>query len=49
MSLFAGVRVLDLSRIPAGAYGQHTGEVLRGLLGHPDERLAALRDAKVTA
>ena len=40
---------LGLEVEPAPALGQHTGELLRGLLGYPDERLAALRDAKVTA
>jgi len=40
---------LGLEVEPAPSLGQHTGEVLRGLLGYPDERLAALRDAKVTA
>jgi len=39
---------LGLEVEPAPSLGQHTGEVLRGLLGYPDERLAALRDAKVT-
>jgi crotonobetainyl-CoA:carnitine CoA-transferase CaiB-like acyl-CoA transferase len=40
---------LGLEVEPAPSLGQHTGELLRGLLGYPDERLAALRDAKVTA
>src|SRR5881409_1324918 len=40
---------LELEVEPAPVLGQHTGELLRGLLGYPDERLAALRDAKVTA
>jgi len=39
---------LGLEVEPAPSLGQHTGELLRGLLGYPDERLAALRDAKVT-
>jgi crotonobetainyl-CoA:carnitine CoA-transferase CaiB-like acyl-CoA transferase len=39
---------LGLEVEPAPSLGQHTGEVLSGLLGYPDERVAALRDAKVT-
>jgi crotonobetainyl-CoA:carnitine CoA-transferase CaiB-like acyl-CoA transferase len=39
---------LGLEVEPAPSLGQHDREVLSGLLGYPDERLAALRDAKVT-
>ena len=40
---------LGLEVRPAPALGEHTADVLRRLLGYPDERLAALRDGKVTA
>ena len=40
---------LGLEVRPAPALGEHTAEVLRDLLGYPPERVAALREAKVTA
>ncbi|HEV8439326.1 MAG TPA: CoA transferase [Methylomirabilota bacterium] len=39
---------LGLDAAPAPALGQHTAEILTGLLGYPDEQLARLREDKVT-
>jgi crotonobetainyl-CoA:carnitine CoA-transferase CaiB-like acyl-CoA transferase len=40
---------LGLEVVPAPTLGQHTGEILSGLLGYPDARLARLRREKIAA
>jgi hypothetical protein len=45
---FVGKRRRWLRRVPP-LYGQHTDEVLMGVLGHGEQDLARLREAGVTS